>query len=166
MKLKLAVLVPVVALALATSACTSAPASTSTPAVRSTNPVALSTPAQVESETPDPSATPTPDSASYATVGDLKTAFVAAGGSCTSYKKVTTVAKATGAATCGSKYTLAVFATGADRDDVVNASAKKKTPDLMIVGANWLIIGASQHQFSKFAALQLKLGGFIVPQGS
>ncbi len=165
MKLKLPLLVTVVALALATSACTSTPAPTATPTAFATNPVVTATPSPVDTDATDDS-TPTPDSATYPTVDDLRAAFIAAGGSCTDYTKVTTVAKATGAATCGSKYTLAVFATAADPDVVVNASGAKKSPYLMLVGANWLVIAASQHQFDTFTALLLKLGGFIVPQGS
>ena len=164
MKLKLAVLVPVVALALATSACTSSPDATSSPTALATNPIVVATPTPSETDTPD--VAPTPDSATYATVGELKTALIAAGQSCSTFVKVSTVAKATGAGTCGSKYTIAVFATPADRDEVVNASGKKATPDLMLVGANWLVIAANQDQVTEVGTLQTKLGGFIVPMGS
>ena len=59
---------------------------------------------------------------------------------------------------------VATLATPADRDAVVNASGAKKQPDLMLVGANWLVIAASQHQLDDVTAMQVKLGGFIVPR--
>jgi maltose-binding protein MalE len=161
-KFQLPTLVIVAALVLATSACTSTPEATTTASAVAQSPVVTAAPDTPVPEAPDP--TPTPDSATYATVDDLRAALISAGQSCSSYKKVTTVAKATGAATCGSKLTIAVFATAADRDEMVNAAEAKTTPDLILVGANWVVVASEQND--DLSPLQLKLGGFIVPQGS
>jgi hypothetical protein len=162
-----ATLVPVVALAAVLLAgCTPGdedPAA-QTPSLPSAAAETMTPPATDEGATPD--IAPTPDSASYPDVDDLRKAAVAAGLSCEDQQDLEAKAPALSAMRCGD-LTLTVYATGAERDTVVNAAlGDADSTRMFLVGANWLIEAADGNSGSTLLDLQPALGGFVVPQGS
>lgn len=139
--------------ALALAGCTT-PNDDSTPTATVTNPAVTASP----TETSDAATTPEPDSATYATVEDLKTALVAAGFACDDWDA--------SAGTCGDDYVLQVFPSAAERDVAVNAEQGKTKPTPQAIGANWIVTAAKKSDITDMGAIVAKLGGFIAPTGS
>ena len=115
---------------------------------------AASTPAS----TPTPTRTVPPNGEHYSSVASLQTAFVTAGGDCSTFNETNQVTRAAESGTCGSNSVLSIYSSPADRDAVVDGM--KQFADIVgmnvLVGENWII------NDKNVAQQRSKLGGTLV----
>jgi hypothetical protein len=96
--------------------------------------------------------------ATYDNVVALKDAAVAAGLSCTDFKETDDAAEASGSGTCGDAAVLAIYASQADQDKVLEAVKTGTEKQVVLAGPNWTI------KYAKAEDLQPTLGGVILEQ--
>lgn len=114
-----------------------------------------------ESE-PTPSVTTPPaDGGTYATVEELKDAFVAAGGSCPAYEQSNIVTLAAESAECSSEAVLSTYLSSSDITQLIQENkdiAEQYDIEFSswLVGENWVINAPGAEE------LHEKLGGTVV----
>jgi hypothetical protein len=82
-----------------------------------------------------------PEGQVYGSVGELREAYEAAGGDCSSWSQTNQVTVAAESGTCGTDTVLSTYTNSADRDSIVEFQrAFSDFADTnLLVGANWIV---------------------------
>ena len=107
----------------------------------------------------DAKSTPTPSQEpadTYATVTDLRDAFVAAGGACPDWRQTDRVKLAAQSGDCSDSTVLSIYSSETDRDQIVENLKSFGMGVHLLVGENWIVNVEAPERYAD------ALGGTVV----